>query len=160
MRMLWESNSSRVDLIIPRIIPSIPEVFITLEVMQPAGELVETRQTRHGKALFQHFFSKLVNILPMNDATFIAELYKNGLLPGDLKDKISAQDTRNKKSEYFLDNAAAIKPSVTSDVGTNFNDLLTVMENSEYKEVKSLAKQIKDWLKEDIIDLDDGYGNI
>ena len=42
---------------------------------------------------------------------------KIGLLPGDLKDNIRAQDTRNKKSEYFLDNA--IKPSVTSDVGTN-----------------------------------------
>lgn len=129
---------------------------------QPAGE-IETRQsreqlTRHGKALFRHFYSKLVDILPMNDATFTAELYKIGLLPGDLKDKISAQDTRNKQSEYFLDNA--IKPSVTSDVGTNFSDLLTVMENSEYNEVKSLAKQIKNsWLKEEIIDLDDGYGN-
>ena len=143
----------RVDLI-------VPELFISSEVMhQPTGGLaeIETRRsreqlTRHGKSLFHHFFPKLVNILPMNDSTFMAELHKIGLLPGDLKDNIRAQDTRNKKSEYFLDNA--IKPSVTSDVGTNFYDLLTVMEDSDFKEVKCLAKQIKGRLKE-TIDLDD-----
>ena len=83
--------------------------------------------TCHDKAVFQHFYSKLVNILPMDNATFMAELYKSGLLPGDLKSLISVQDTQKKKSAYFLDNA--IKPSVTSDVGTSFSKLLTVMEN-------------------------------
>ena len=80
----------------------------------------------------------------MNDTTFIAELYGRGLLPGDLKNLISVQDTQKKKSAYFLDNV--IEPSVTSNVGTSFNDLLMVMENSEYQNVKSLAKQIKTWL--------------
>ena len=112
--------------------------------------------TRHGKALFQHFYAKLVDILPMDDADFTAELFRIGLLPGNRKDMISAQGTRKNKSVYFLDNV--IKPGVTCDVGTGFHDLLTVMEHSEYKDLKSLAEQIKNWMKEEIVnvDLDDG----
>ena len=105
---------------------------------------------RYDQTVFQHFYSKLVDILPMNDTTFIAKLYGCGLLPGDLKNVISAQDTQKKKSAYFLDNA--IKPSLTSNVGTSFTDLLVVMENSEYQNVKSLAKQIKAWLTDDTPD--------
>ena len=105
----------------------------------------EEQLTRRGlgrdKTVFQDFYSKLLDILPMDDTTFIAELYRNGLLPGDQKNLISAQDTQKKKSAYFLD--YAIKPSVTSDVGTSFSDLLMVMENSEYENVKGLAKQIQ-----------------
>ena len=42
----------------------------------------------------------------------------------------------------------AIKPSVTSGIGISFSDLLTVMENSEYENVKTLSKQITSSLKE------------
>lgn len=109
---------------------------------------------RHGKAVFQRFYSKLVDTLPMGDTTFIAELYGHGLLPGDLKDSVSVQDTQKKKSAYFLDNA--IKPTVTSDVGTSFSDLVTVMENSEYENVQCLAKQIRTWMRDDAANNDDG----
>ena len=90
----------------------------------------------------------------MDDATFIAELYKHGLLPGDLKELVSVQPSQRNKSTYFLDNA--IKPSVTTDVGTSFSCLLTIMENSEYENVKSLAEQIKSWLRGDAGNIDDG----
>ena len=92
----------------------------------------------------------------MDDTTFTAELYKYGLLPGNLKNLVSAQPTRRDKSAYFLDNA--IKPGVTSDVGTSFSDLVTVMENSEYENVKRLAEQIKSWLREDTTNTNSGTG--
>ena len=104
----------------------------------------------HDKAVFQEFYSKLVDTLPMDDTTFIAELYRSGLLPGDQKNLISVQGTQKQKSAYFLDNT--IKPSVTIEVGTSFSDLLTVMENSEYENVKGLAKQIQIRLR----DIDNG----
>ena len=102
----------------------------------------EQESTCYDKAVFQSFYTKLVDILPMDDATFMADLYGSDLLPGDLKSSISARDTQKKKSAYFLDNA--IKPSVTSDVGTSFSKLVTVMEKSEYENVKVLAKQIRE----------------
>ena len=109
----------------------------------------EQESTCYDQLVFQHFYSKLVDVLPMDDVTFMAGLYGSGLLPGDLKSSISARDTQRKKSAYFLDNA--IKPSVTSDVGTSFSKLLKVMENSKYESVESLAKQIKIRLKEERI---------
>ena len=57
--------------------------------------------SRSGQTVFQHLYCKLVDIFPMNDATFIAELYGRGLLPGDLKSLISVQDTQKKKSAIF-----------------------------------------------------------
>jgi len=89
-----------------------------------------------------------VNILPLGDATFIAELYQHNLLPGNLKDLllISKQITQKNKATYFWI-MHAIKPSVTSGVGISFSDL-TVMENSEYENVKTLSKQITSSLKE------------
>jgi len=110
--------------------------------------------TGYVKEVFRQFYSKLVNILPMDDATFIAELYQHNLLPGNLKDLISAQLTQKNKVAYFLDNA--IKPSVTSGVGISFSDLLTVMENSEYDNVKTLSKQIITSLREGTANNDDG----
>ena len=109
----------------------------------------EQESTCYDQLVFQYFYSKLVDILPMDDVTFMADLYGSGLLPGDLKSSISARDTQRKKSAYFLDNA--IEPSVTSDVGTSFSKLLKVMENSKYESVESLAKQIKIRLKEERI---------
>ena len=115
--------------------------FYHCSMVELSLDMEAQQLTCYDKAVFQHFYSKLVNILPMDDATFMAELYKSGLLPGDLKSLISVQDTQKKKTAYFLDNA--IKPSITSDVGTSFSKLLTVMERSEYENVQDLAKQIK-----------------
>ena len=90
----------------------------------------------------------------MDDATFIARLYKHGLLPGDLKELVSAHPTQRNKSAYFLDNA--IKPSVMTGIGTSFSCLIKVMENSGYSNVMSLAEQIKSWLREDEVSTDNG----
>ncbi|XP_065917333.1 NACHT, LRR and PYD domains-containing protein 12-like isoform X3 [Dysidea avara] len=94
-----------------------------------------------GPRVFQHFYPRLVEILPMNDVTFLSKLYSVKLLPGNMKDQVQACPTQADKATYFLDHV--IKPSVISGVGKSFDSLLAVMENSEYDGVKELAKMMR-----------------
>ena len=89
-------------------------------------------------AIFQQFYSKLVETLPMDDPNFTAKLYSARLLSNYLKEYVESRSpaTRTEKATRFLDQV--IKPSMTS-----FDKLLHVMENSEYQHVKELVKQIK-----------------
>ena len=96
--------------------------------------------------IFKQFYTQLVKTLPMDDAIFISELYSRDLLPGDLKNELKAERTSAKKVSYFLDNV--IEPSVTSSHGNRFDDLLNVMEDSEYQVVKELAKLIRTSVRE------------
>ena len=92
--------------------------------------------------VFQQFYSKLVETLPMDDAVFTAELFSNDLLPGDLKNQLKlVHRTSADKAVLFLD--SVIEPSVTSDGGSSFDKLLHVMEDSEYQHVKELVVQIR-----------------
>ena len=77
----------------------------------------------------------------MDDVRFIAQLYSERLLPGNLKSLVKAQKTSADKAALFLD--SVIEPSVTSDGGSSFDKLLNVMRDSEYQHVKELAKQIR-----------------
>ena len=82
----------------------------------------------------------------MDDAVFIAKLFSNDLLPGDLKNQLKLlHRTLADKAVLFLD--SVIEPSVTNDGGSSFDKLLNVMEDSEYSHVKQLAKQIRTSLK-------------
>ena len=90
--------------------------------------------------VFQQFYCKLVETLPMDDVKFIAKLYSEGLLPGNLKSQLKSEKTSADKATLFLD--SVIEPSVTSDGGSSFDKLLHVMEDSEYQHVKELAEQI------------------
>ena len=93
--------------------------------------------------VFQQFYSKLVKILPMDDAMFTAELFSNDLLPGNLKNQLKlVHKTSADKAVILLD--SVIGPNVTNgNDGSSFDKLLYLMENSEYQHVKELAKQIK-----------------
>ena len=78
----------------------------------------------------------------MDDTLFIAKLFSNDLLPGDLKNQLKLlHRTSADKAGHFLD--SVIEPSVTSDGGSSFDKLLNVMEDCEYQHVKELAKQIR-----------------
>ena len=94
--------------------------------------------------IFQQFYSKLVKALPMDDAVFTAELYSRRLFPDDLKEHAESLPTSAKKASYFLDHV--IKPSVTSGVGSRFDELLNVMKDSDYETVRELGKLIKNSL--------------
>ena len=91
--------------------------------------------------LFRQFYSKLVKTLPMDDFLFTAELYSRDLFADDIKEHVESLDTRAQKASYFLDHV--IKPSVTSGVGSNFDQLLNVMEDSDHQGVRELAKLIR-----------------
>ena len=92
--------------------------------------------------IFQQFYSKLVETLPMDDPYFTAKLYSARLLSSYLKEYVESRSpaTRTEKATHFLDQV--IKPSITS-----FDKLLQVMEDSEYQHVKELAEGIKTSLR-------------
>lgn len=92
--------------------------------------------------VFQQFFAKLAKALPMDDVIFVAELFSRGLLPGNHYDEVESKPTRGHKAVYFLSHV--IKPAIDA---RNFKELLNVMEDSEYCNVKQLAQQIKSQLK-------------
>ena len=96
--------------------------------------------------VFKQFFAKLAKSLPMDDPLFVAELFSHDLLPGDHYDQIESRSTRADKAVYFLNHV--IKPTMVHDVGS-FNELLKVMEDSEYCNVKELAQQIRSELSEE-----------
>ena len=124
---------------------------MTLPIRAPAalhGNSKRTGQTEMStKRALMRYYPTLVDILPMNDATFIAELVPPGLLPGDLKDQLQACKTSKDKATHFLDNV--IKPSVNSGVGSSFDKLLNVMEGSDYQGVRELARLIRDSMAEE-----------
>ena len=89
--------------------------------------------------VYKQFYARLVKALPMDDVTFIAELYSRDLLPGDARDLVKSLATRASKAAYFLDHV--IEPSLANSI-SSFNKLLKVMENCEYDNVKELAELI------------------
>ncbi|XP_065888160.1 NACHT, LRR and PYD domains-containing protein 12-like isoform X2 [Dysidea avara] len=122
---------------------STSSILVVQSSSTPSGKLGEMSTSE----VFQHFFPQLVNILPMNDVTFIAQLFSSKLLPGNVKDQVRSQVTPADKATFFLDHV--IKPSLlTSGLGSSFNKLLKVMEDSEYDDVKELSKQIRSRLRD------------
>jgi len=103
--------------------------------------------------VYKQFYAKLVKTLPMNDVTFIAELYSRGLLPSYARDEVNSQATEAKKAVYFLDHVIEPSLAITFD---SFNKLLKVMEDSEYDCVKELAKLIVTTLMEEETNTDTG----
>jgi len=65
--------------------------------------------------VYKQFYAKLVKILPMDDVTFIAELYSCDLLPGDAKDQLKSK-AQASKAGYFLDHV--IEPSIANKFGS------------------------------------------
>ena len=96
--------------------------------------------------IFQQYYPNLVKLLPMNDDTFIAELYKNHLLPGNLKANMKSLSTSTQKATEFLDNV--VKPSVECDDGTSLNALLITMKGCGDITVKRLAEKINNVLNQ------------
>ena len=92
-------------------------------------------------SVFQQFYAKLVKTLPMDDVLFRAELFARGLLSDNVKDHLESLSTSASKASYFLDHV--ISQGVTFGVGSSFDKLLGVMEESDYQGVRELAKQIR-----------------
>ena len=89
--------------------------------------------------VFQQYYVQLVELLPMKDDIFIAMLYKNNLLPGNLKEVIKSSHTSANGASKFLDDV--IKPTIRHD-RTRFDALLAVMKSCDDDAVKKLSETI------------------
>ena len=98
------------------------------------------------KEVYLEYYPKLIRVLPMTDAIFIAKLYASQFLPGDAKESISARPTRADKATYFLDNCIA---NAFDDDGSNelFADLVKLMEKSDDMVLKKVAKEINEKIR-------------
>ena len=130
-------------------------ICYTLQTNIITGELVEGEIST--SKVFQHFYAKLVKMLPMDDALFIAELFSANLLPGDVKDQVKSMSTSADKATHLLDHV--IQPSVMTGVGSSYDDLIKVMENSEYDGVKELGGIIRSKLKNPLKNVEAGELN-
>lgn len=85
------------------------------------------------------FLPQLIEILPMDDTTFISELFTANLLPGNLKAEIKSLATPADKADYFLDRV--VFPNIDND-RTNFDKLLSVLKKSNNDAVKNVATEV------------------
>ena len=100
------------------------------------------------KTYYYNYVEKLVKCLPMNDASFITKLSQQRLLPGNTQNEISTLPTPVKKAIYFLD--SVIKPALEIGDSSNFEKLLSVMENCDYDHVEKLSGEIKSEINQQI----------
>ena len=77
----------------------------------------------------------------MDDSSFIAELYKHKLLPGETDDQLEALPLQPYKASHFVDHV--IKPALVSGDTSSFDNLLSIMEDCGYDHVKKLGYEIK-----------------
>ena len=94
----------------------------------------------HRKA-YDDYVEILVKCLPMEDAHFITMLSAQKLLLGDTENKIEKLSTQAEKASHFLSHV--IKPALDIDETSDFEKLLTIMQNCRYNYVKKLAGTIK-----------------
>ena len=98
--------------------------------------------------LFGHYYTILVYVLPMKDATFMDELSKYDLLPEDIKAKLESLTERNQRALCFLD--SVITPGLANGNSGCFVSLLAVMKSCKHKNVEELGIEIENELATDI----------
>ena len=91
------------------------------------------------KNAYLKFYPQLVKLLPMRDATFVANLVQ--LLPGDFKEKMQSKPTQAEAAAFFLDNEIA--PALEYGENKSFNILLTAIELFDSIPLSMLAQEIK-----------------
>ena len=94
------------------------------------------------KEIYQHYLSKLIRCLPMDDVLFLGMLSEHDLLPGDTEDKVRSTSlaTQTEKAAYFISHV--IKPSLDVDSRVYLDKLLLVMSKSGYKHVEEISSRI------------------
>ena len=107
------------------------------------------------KEAYEKYVEKMVKCLPMDDPLFISKLTEYHLLPEHIKEALPAQMA---KGSYFLDHM--IKTALDTDDISRFDNLLSVMEDSDYANVKTLADQINSEFKISTVPELEGTGMI
>ena len=92
------------------------------------------------KDVFEKFYPKLTEVLPLCVDVLVSTLYSKMLLSNSHKDKISSFTTAEKKSQCFLDEV--IKPGINTGYTVLFDEMLRIMESSNDSVVNHLAEEI------------------
>ena len=92
------------------------------------------------KEAFKEYNPKLVRSLPLKDTHFIAELTKQNLFYGNLKDEVKAASTQSDAAARFLDEA--IERPLNIGNREPFDKLLLIMEKFG-STLNTLAREIK-----------------
>ena len=91
--------------------------------------------------MYEKYFSNLVEVLPMDDVTFKAQLSNNHILPDGVDAHIKSISTVTEKADYFL--RRVIKPSINISQTQEFNNLIATMKECGYAHVERLASDMK-----------------
>lgn len=110
--------------------------------------------------VYQKYYVELVRCLPMDDVVFIGELFKNELLPSDLKAKLKSLSTSKEKAAKFLDDVIEPALNAENSNGEMYFTLLSVMKESEYDTVKKLAEAIISELDHRSVSTVNGIGKL
>ena len=88
-------------------------------------------------------YPRFLDVIPMDDVRFRAELTRAGLFSGDSREAVIAKSTKAEKVELFL--IKCIDPGFSEDGSSNelLDKLLTVMEKNSFLPVKQLAKDVR-----------------
>ena len=90
---------------------------------------------------YKKYYERMVQCLPMDDAQFIAKLYRHHLLPGDTNSQLETKTTPAAKASYFLSHV--VKRALDGNDISSFNNLLSVMESCDYTDLNKLAHKNK-----------------
>ena len=77
----------------------------------------------------------------MDDIVFTTMLSKHKLLPKDTDSQLTVLSTQAAKATHFVDHV--IKPALVIGDTSNFDSLLSIMEDCDYAHLNELAYKIK-----------------
>ena len=88
------------------------------------------------------FYAQLLKILPVDDLA--NHFFANNFLSIDDKTTLKCFNTRKERAEYLLDNV--LLPSIYIGCTEKFDEMLTLMENSDDYAVQFLVQKIREFL--------------
>ena len=91
--------------------------------------------------VYKKFYVELTKVLPMIVNNLVTKLYSSKLLSDHHKSRIDSLPTDEEKTTYFLDKV--IKPSIQIECAKLFDEMLTVMKNSDDYTVNYLVDEIQ-----------------
>ena len=109
------------------------------------------------KYVYQHFYPKLVQVLPMSDPQFLALLFSHDLFPGASRQDVLAERIELHSAAHFL-NAVIYSEALYDEEDDDFMPLrllLEVMGLSNYVPLKKIATEIKQNLDDQTVSICD-----
>ena len=99
------------------------------------------------KIKYENSFKNFLQVIPMDDPYFVADLIGGHMFPGDTKDQVKAKPTKAEKTTEFL--SKCIEPAFSDDGNTNvmLDKLLDIMEKCDFEPAADLAKNFKSGCK-------------